>query len=217
MTAIVVLGMHRSGTSLVSGICHKLGVSMGEYFRVGDESNPDGYFEDLDWRAMNKWIINSAGGTWHDPPSMLEIVVHTMRLAPVIQKLISYKSRFEPWGFKDPRTCLTARGLYRILPDPKFVIVHRPKAEIVKSLKNRSIKRGYHEPDSHWEALISLYDTQVGRLLNEPSVVYYHIDYNSLVKKETAGTEVAMLANFLGMPDENVRRALQLVRFKDGL
>lgn len=212
---IVVLGMHRSGTSLVAGICHKLGVSMGEYFRVGDESNPDGYFEDLDWRAMNKWIINAAGGTWYDPPSMLETIVHTMRLSPVIKRLVEYKSRFDPWGFKDPRTCLTARGLYRILPDPKFVVVRRPEEDVFNSLTKRSIRRGYHEPDNHWKALIALYDTQVERLLKEPGIVYYEVQYNNLINRETARGEVSMLADFLGMPHENEERALQLVRFRD--
>lgn len=214
MTCVVVLGMHRSGTSLVAGICQKLGVSMGEYFRVGDESNPDGYFEDLDWRSLNKWIINAAGGTWYDPPSMIETVVHTMRLTPIIHELIMYKSRFDPWGFKDPRTCLTARGLYRILPDPKFVVVRRPEEEIVESLKRRSIKRGYHEPDNHWRALTALYNTQIDRILGEPSIVYHEVQYNSLINRKTAEDEVAHLSDFLDTPPDNERMAMQLIRFR---
>jgi len=215
MTCIIVLGMHRSGTSLVAGICQKLGAHMGEYFRIGDESNPDGYFEDLDWRAMNKWIINAAGGTWYDPPSALETTVHAMRLRPIIESLIKTKSRFDPWGFKDPRTCLTARGLYRIIPDLKFVVVRRPELEIVESLKKRSIKRGYHEPDNHWRALVALYNTQVDRLLAEPSVVYHEIEYNNLINRSIVEDEIFKLADFLCLPWANEPAALKLVRFKD--
>ena len=66
---IVVIGMHRSGTSMVANIVQKCGINMGEVFRLPDKHNPYGYYEDLDWRAANKWIINTAVGSWFDQPS----------------------------------------------------------------------------------------------------------------------------------------------------
>ncbi|MCD6476962.1 MAG: sulfotransferase, partial [Candidatus Aenigmarchaeota archaeon] len=42
---IIVLGMHRSGTSMTAGVLHRLGVNMGKNLMKGNWANPLGYFE----------------------------------------------------------------------------------------------------------------------------------------------------------------------------
>ncbi|HEA80895.1 MAG TPA: sulfotransferase family protein, partial [Maribacter sp.] len=39
MNTVVVLGMHRSGTSLVAKILHTIGISMGQEFLDADDAN----------------------------------------------------------------------------------------------------------------------------------------------------------------------------------
>ena len=46
---VIVLGMHRSGTSLIASILHLSGISMGKEFLRPDNGNPGGYFEDLEF------------------------------------------------------------------------------------------------------------------------------------------------------------------------
>ena len=46
---LLVLGMHRSGTSLLGGILQRLGVELPGETIVGDRHNPEGYFE---WEAV---------------------------------------------------------------------------------------------------------------------------------------------------------------------
>ena len=46
---LLVVGMHRSGTSLLGGILERLGVELPGESILGDQHNPDGYFE---WGAV---------------------------------------------------------------------------------------------------------------------------------------------------------------------
>lgn len=46
---LLVVGMHRSGTSLLGGILQRLGVSLQGDTITGDQHNPEGYFE---WDAV---------------------------------------------------------------------------------------------------------------------------------------------------------------------
>ena len=57
MSQIVVLGMHRSGTSLLSSILRRMGVNMGTNFLNEDYWNPYGYWEDKDFLWINKGIL----------------------------------------------------------------------------------------------------------------------------------------------------------------
>ena len=43
--AVLVVGMHRSGTSAVSGVLNKLGVAVPDTLHPADEHNARGYFE----------------------------------------------------------------------------------------------------------------------------------------------------------------------------
>ena len=54
---VVILGMHRSGTSLTAGILHLLGVNMGDRLLPADKFNAQGYFENqiiLDLASLAK-------------------------------------------------------------------------------------------------------------------------------------------------------------------
>ena len=63
---VVVLGMHRSGTSMIASILNKLGVSMGKVMLGKTPSNPLGHFEDKDFYNLNRKILKlqeEIGGT----------------------------------------------------------------------------------------------------------------------------------------------------------
>jgi len=54
---IIVLGPGRCGSSTVARLLHNLGISMGKRFREPDSSNPQGFYEDLDFRDLNQKIL----------------------------------------------------------------------------------------------------------------------------------------------------------------
>src|SRR5918994_5655575 len=67
---VCVLGMHRSGTSLVAGVLRQLGVDLGpdEEFLPPDPNNQSGYFELADAVEINNEILAHYGGGRDDPP-----------------------------------------------------------------------------------------------------------------------------------------------------
>lgn len=79
MSAItLVLGMHRSGTSAVTGALSYLGLKLGSHDRLMPPSleNPLGYFEIQDISQFNESLLNKHGLTWDSvsltPPPAFE-------------------------------------------------------------------------------------------------------------------------------------------------
>ncbi len=71
---IIVLGMHKSGTSLVAGALKKAGVNMGDNLLGRHWSNPLGHFEDMDFFRLNRKILREVGGGWDNPPSLDKVL-----------------------------------------------------------------------------------------------------------------------------------------------
>ena len=70
----IVLGMHRSATSLLARGLHMSDIVMGERLLGKSESNKYGHWEDVDFVELNESILHSAGGTWDNPPSWLPCI-----------------------------------------------------------------------------------------------------------------------------------------------
>jgi hypothetical protein len=64
--AILVLGMHRSGTSAVAGVASVLGASPPAHLLPAAQDNPSGYWESFGLAGVNDWILNQRGAAWYD-------------------------------------------------------------------------------------------------------------------------------------------------------
>jgi len=65
-TAVLVLGMHRSGTSATSGVMGMLGAAVPKTLMEGDVHNARGYWESVAVMRLNEEILASAGSSWND-------------------------------------------------------------------------------------------------------------------------------------------------------
>jgi hypothetical protein len=65
-TAILVLGMHRSGTSSLTGAVAKLGAKAPNHLLPNAADNERGFFESQSIADLNDEILASAGTHWHD-------------------------------------------------------------------------------------------------------------------------------------------------------
>src|SRR5260370_1869117 len=63
---VVVLGMHRSGTSAVAGALMKLGAAAPAHVMAADAHNAHGYFESVPFMEFHDELLASAGSNWHD-------------------------------------------------------------------------------------------------------------------------------------------------------
>lgn len=102
MTAIVVLGMHRSGTSCLAGMLAAAGLaSAGTAVRNWD--NARGHFEALEMVRLNEAVLAHSGGHWLSPPATLRWHdEHAVARDRLLRDLIGGG----PALLKDPRTLL---------------------------------------------------------------------------------------------------------------
>lgn len=127
---VVVLGMHRSGTSMLSSMLETLGVNMGE------DLLPN-HWEDRAFIDLNDRILKAAGGNWYNPPPLEAIKATPINLRAEASALVKSRSIRPLWGWKDPRTCLTLPVYIPYLESPKYIVMWRGKNSIVRSLTNR--------------------------------------------------------------------------------
>ena len=136
MKTFVVLGMHRSATSLVAKGLHDNDVSVGDNLLGATACNPYGHWEDKAFIRMNDRILQAAGGSWRNPPSEIDIVNVGYDIKDDIKALVGHR-REDLWGWKDPRTTLTIRCYLPHLVNPHFVCVFRDVREVALSLQRR--------------------------------------------------------------------------------
>ena len=138
--AFIVLGMHRSATSLVAKGLHKAGVFMGRNFLKADSGNPHGYWEDTEFVNLNKWLLTKAGGDWYNVPPEKKILKlgEDRWVQKQIAELIKSRNMVHKlWGFKDPRTVLTIRLYLPYLPEHFFYVAFRKPEDCAGSMSRR--------------------------------------------------------------------------------
>src|SRR5688500_12573247 len=101
-TFFVVLGMHRSGTSCLTGALERCGVYLGNVRRTG-KHNRRGYFEIRKLQQSHDEILQANNGTWYNPPAKVIVNdTHKKELKEMFYEL----SLNGPCAIKDPRLLL---------------------------------------------------------------------------------------------------------------
>lgn len=143
-TIVCVLGMHRSGTSALTGVLQRLGVDIGpEHYRMLPAAdNPRGFWEHQRLTNFNDEILATLGGTWATPPELASGWEQSPALddlhARVTRQLTEDFGSSPVWGWKDPRTCLTLPFWQRIVTPQRYVIALRNPVDVAHSLAQRN-------------------------------------------------------------------------------
>jgi hypothetical protein len=204
---VAILGMHRSGTSLVAALIAGLGVDLGSAAAmVGAHplDNPFGYFERRDVQEVNESILTTlhgGPGGWWLPPRPQPGWEAAPKLADqrrAVQAIVTALSG-RRWGIKDPRLSLTL-PLWRTVAGPMdCVICVRDPAEVAMSLIERDRRVspdaatadfGTREWGLVWLAYID------AALTHSSGGARMVIDHRHLLRRPR--TEVTRLARFLG-------------------
>ncbi len=208
---IVVLGMHRSGTSVVANILNRVGISMGEEFLDPDGFNPKGYFEDKNFLWINKGIFENASGIWYEPPSVKEIKKGGEKFEKAIKKAVSkrrQKAGLNSWGWKDPRNCLTCWNYYPEILDARFIVVVRRFADIRRSLNTT------HGHLANWAEVIDVYYDSVELFLETQGNLSLLVSFEEIVYEKYAKNTVSTLLNFVNKPERLTDKALSVIQFR---
>ena len=162
MKTFIVLGMHRSATSLIAKGLALSGVHMGDRLLGAHSSNPYGHFEDVDFIQLNDKILFHAGGKWDKPPLEKNIIEVGLNKADKIKEFVERKKRSPFWGWKDPRTVLTIRCFLPYLDHPHFICCYRKANEVAGSLFRRD-----GMPISEGIQLAKIYNNRMAKFIAE--------------------------------------------------
>ncbi len=131
---ICVLGMHRSGTSCLTGSMQEAGINLGDY-SAWNPHNLKGNRENQQIVDINEAVLLANGGDWDKP---LEQVSWPAQQREIATKLFAGYAEHPLFGFKDPRTLLTLGGWKALFPHMQFIGIFRDPLAVAQSLHNRS-------------------------------------------------------------------------------
>ncbi|QKE65039.1 sulfotransferase family protein [Aquipseudomonas campi] len=130
----MVVGMHRSGTSFLTGSLQQAGLELGN-ISAWNPHNLKGNRENLEIVAFNDEVLAARGFAWDNPPDAP--VMWTEAEYARARQLIVYYDGVARWGFKDPRTLLLVEGWQHLLPELRFVGIFRHPTAVAQSLAAR--------------------------------------------------------------------------------
>jgi len=143
---LLVLGMHRSGTSATTRVANLLGADLGSDLIQPSPDNPDGFWEHAEAVRINEALLEALGRTWYDMremPSGWQGTDAAVKALAQIEALV--RNDFQTaslCAIKDPRLCLTAPLWIKALQDMDFEVVClfvvRDPREVVSSLHVRN-------------------------------------------------------------------------------
>jgi hypothetical protein len=141
---IVVVGMHRSGTSMLSRLLNIAGMYLGdeEEMYPAKDSNPKGHWEHTGFLDINERIFVLFGADWGSVPlypsdwlDLPDIRVFKEEASAFVANTFTDKP---VWGWKEPRTTLTLPFWRQVVPDIRFVICVRNPLDVAASLLTRN-------------------------------------------------------------------------------
>jgi hypothetical protein len=131
---IAILGMHRSGTSCLTGSLQEAGLELGEH-HTWNPYNRKGNRENQDFVDLHDSILAANGGAWDSPPRTSNWSdAHRERA----RSLLAEYAGVEALGFKDPRCLLLLAGWRELVPGLERVGIFRHPEAVAASLLNRS-------------------------------------------------------------------------------
>lgn len=146
MTAAVIIGMHRSGTSTISGIIHLLGFSLGKNVLPPSIDNPRGNFENKAILNFNDSFFRKHHTDWHYTHPLAESWWKRICLDQDVQQLekiiIDQFDNKVNILIKDPRISVLAplylRAFENLDITPQFIIAYRNPQAVISSLRRRN-------------------------------------------------------------------------------
>jgi hypothetical protein len=150
---VVIIGMHRSGTSMIASMLESLGLFIG--------SSQDPNHESTLFHGINGWILRQCGGAWDHPapvrhllvsPELRELTVDYIRFqlrCPGVANYLGWGRYLAalagvgsqaPWGWKDPVSTVTLPLWLDCFPDARVLHIRRHGLDVAKSIAVRQGK-----------------------------------------------------------------------------
>ena len=135
-TVVMIVGMHRSGTSCLTGSLQQCGLYLGEVYTEGP-FNRKGVRENARIMCLNDALLAKNSADWRTPP--VEVVWdqdHIRERDDIIREFDANSEKM--WGFKDPRVLFTFPFWKEGLQNIKMVGTFRHPVSVAQSLNFRN-------------------------------------------------------------------------------
>ncbi len=144
-TAIVVLGMHRSGTSALARVVSFLGAALPRHLLPANEANPSGHWEPAPLVVLHDQLLSALDSSWDDwraPAPRWRDTELTTKFSGRIQQALDDEYGNAPLiVLKDPRLCRTLPYWMSVLEKTGIrtapLIIVRNPLEVAESLRER--------------------------------------------------------------------------------
>ena len=158
MKIIVVLGMHRSGTSAVARVCNLLGADLGPQLMPAQADNPSGFWEHAELHGVHDALLAALGYTWDDGRRLPDYWWRSAEVRPYRDQLMHIVQRdFRASTLpcvKDPRMSRLAPLWIELLREigwqPRFLLDVRAPLAIAESL---GVRNGFSHAKSYYLTL----------------------------------------------------------------
>ena len=211
---ILVIGMHRSGTSALGGVLNLLGVAMSGDRLPPSDDNRKGFFENKRLFAFHDKLLAEFGSRWEDPLPLSEECLHSPNAHAAARELATlFQEEFSNRPLvliKDPRMCrflpVWIEGLSSSDRNIVVILWVRHPLEVAASLQHRDSLSRAHALVLWLQHVLAAEHTT--RSLVRCVVIYDDLlrDWRSVVHKigETLG---------LAWPRETIRVAHEIDQF----
>lgn len=220
---IIILGMHRSGTSLVAKILFEMGVHIGIKLDIHNES--------ICFKNINKQLLQNQGAHWAKPEPFVyqiynEIFVNenSHKALHLLEQWIDYYGKVEDnqiFGWKDPRNTLTLPIWLKIFPQAKVIHIVRNGIDVALSLYRREIRRYFRlRGENHmfpptiatgyrlWKKYL-----QIGLALESRCTKWISLRYEDIISRPQ--TQIDIICQFIGVTvslERKTKVAKQIIR-----
>lgn len=131
-TCFAILATPRSGSSVLSGIVHSLGINMGNSLLQPNTHNEKGFYEDTDFLEIHRHMYGTIPYLFDD-----SIASSTELVVPAYINLVRKKCTQKLWGVKDPRMVMLLDEFKKYLTPScslKLITTQRPIHLSAKSM-----------------------------------------------------------------------------------
>jgi lipopolysaccharide biosynthesis protein len=197
---IVVLGMHRSGTSLLARGLLTMGVDLGDSLIGAIEgNNSKGFWEDKDLNDFDEEMLRYLSRSWNSVAPIDDTGVELLKangfLIRAVELLSGKIQSKKSFGIKDPRVAVLLgfwQSAFELVDcDVYYIIALRNPLSVVRSLQRRD---DLPEAISYWLWLAhTISAVQLSH--NKNNIL---IDYDRLLAEPKA--ELERVSTFLGLP-----------------
>ncbi|MCB0502479.1 MAG: sulfotransferase [Bacteroidetes bacterium] len=144
---IIIIGMHRSGTSMLTNMLNQLGLF------IGHKLLPFDLYEASFFVTLNEWLLAQANASWDNPYNyqFADTIFNEQAKSILLGELKGKKKKNFlgkhkvkdirdlniPWAWKDPRTTITIDLWKDIFPEAKILHIYRNPIDVAASLSKR--------------------------------------------------------------------------------